>query len=65
MVMTGPALLRWARARYGQWFELRHGVRELPEELLAEAYLKGAIDALGDETARLIQKGKERCPTCL
>lgn len=57
--MRGEQLLRWARGVYGQWFDKRHGPRELPEELLANVYLQGAIDALKEETERLIQKGKD------
>lgn len=55
----GDVLLRWARGIYGQWFDQRHGPRELPEELLARVYLQGAIDAVKEETERLIQKGKD------
>lgn len=58
-MMRGEQLLRWARGEYGQWFDKRHGPRELPEELLAEVYMRGAIDALNDEIERLIQKGKD------
>jgi hypothetical protein len=58
-MMQGERLLRWARGVYGAWHDQRHGARELPEELLANVYLQGAIDVLKDETARHIQKGQE------
>lgn len=55
--MTGGELLRWARMEAGAWFEARHSPqREGLEEVIARAYLKGAIDALKEETARLIQQ---------
>ncbi len=55
--MTGAELLRWARGQAGAWFEARHNpTRESLEEVIARAYLTGAIDALKEETARLIKE---------
>lgn len=58
--MQGEQLLRWARGIYSAWFERRRhdGPCELPETLLASVYLRGAIDALHEETERRLQKGQ-------
>lgn len=53
--MSGAELLRWARVEAMAWFDKRHDVnREGLEEVIARAYLRGAIDALKVE---IIRKG--------
>lgn len=58
--MTGAELLRWARVEAMAWFDKRHDSnREGLEEVIARAYLTGAIDALKEETARLIRERRK------
>jgi len=55
--MTSAELLRWARGEAMSWFDKRHDPkREGLEEVIARAYLMGQIDALKEETERLIRE---------
>lgn len=54
--MKGAELVAWARREAMAWFDKRHDAnREGLEVVIARAYLTGAIDALKEETERLIK----------
>lgn len=59
MTLHGADLMRWARAEAFNWWEQRHSADRPPlEEVIAAAYLKGAIAGLNDETVRIRQEGE-------
>jgi len=58
--MKGAALLAWARGKAAAWWDARHDpYREPLEVVIAEAYLRGAIDAVDEEVEHERQRGME------
>lgn len=60
-MMRGPGLIAWARGEAQRWFDARHDPKREPlEGVIAAAYLRGAVDALKDETARILYEGQRQ-----
>lgn len=59
MTLKGTDLIRWAQGEAAHWWEQRHDASRPPlAEVIAAAYLKGAIHALAEETTRIQSEGE-------